>query len=337
MKQEVEAVFGGSGINLSDDAVRARSGWGFLYTFSLAHLAYLKVHHPAEFSRAAHVAMAGEYLLYRLTGKWGIDRSTATPFYLADQVAGCWYSPYLDALGLREAQLPSLGQSGDTLGCLTPEAAARCGLSTDTTVRLGSFDHPGGAIAGGVIEEGDLLVSCGTSWVCLFPVRDRTVCLREKLLCDPFLSPEGCFAGMFSLVKIGETLDAAIRLYAGEDDDRFDRFYAMAEAAGLGADGLRLDPMNDPLPLPNGNVEALARAVVEWIASALRGSMRQIEAYGITFRRAVMAGGPSRNPICRAIVEEIIGVPVDYRFGVSSGAVGAAMIARGDLARLRAP
>lgn len=98
----------------------------------------------------------------------------------------------------------------------------------------------------------------------------------------PFLSPEGCFAGMILSGQNRRTHDAAIRLYAGEDDDRFDRFYAMAEAAGLGADGLRLDPMNDPLPLPNGNVEALARAVVEWIASALRGSMRQIEAYGIT-------------------------------------------------------
>ena len=42
-----------------------------------------------------------------------------------------------------------------------------------------------------------------------------------------------------------------------------------------------------------------------------------------------MADGPSRNPICRRLVAEGIGIPVEYRYGASSGAVGAAMLARG--------
>ncbi len=311
---------------LSPTATRARTGWPFHGAFPLGHLCYLKTHFPAEYARAVTVTMSGEYLLRRLCGRWGIDRSSATPFFLLEQETGRWHKPYLDALGIDEAMLPSVGKSGDLLGHLTPEAAAATGLDTACEVRLGSFDHPGGARASEVNEEGDLLISCGTSWVCLFPVRDRELVLRQELLCDPYRSPEGCWAGMFSIAKVGEVLDRAVELYAGSDDGRFDRFYAMAEAAS--ANGMMID-LNAPLPEANGNEAALARAVIETIARTLRESMARIEAEGITFRRAVMAGGPSRNPICRRLVEHVLGIPVEYRYGASSGAVGAAMLARG--------
>ena len=311
---------------LSPAVTRARTGWPFHGAFPLGHLCYLKAHHPEVFSRAAYVTMSGEYLLWRLCGKWGIDRSSATPFFLLEQETGRWHKPYLDALGIREEQLPTVGQSGDLLGYLTPEAAAATGLDATCEVRLGSFDHPGGARAGNVTEEGDLLVSCGTSWVCLFPVRDRSLVLRQQLLCDPYRSPEGCWAGMFSIAKVGEVLDRAVMQYAGSDDGRFDRFYAMAETAD--ASGITID-LTAPLPAADGNEAALARAVIEAIAGTLRDSMRRIEAEGITFRRAVMAGGPSRNPICRKLVERVLGIPVEYRYGASSGAVGAAMLAHG--------
>lgn len=314
---------------LSREATRARTGWPFSGGFPLGHLAYLKVHHPDLLAKAATVTMSGEYLLYRLCGKWGIDRSTATPFYLLEQETGRWYKPYLDALGITEDQLPAVGKSGDILGHLTPEAAAACGLDTDCEIRLGSFDHPGGARASDVTKEGDLLVSCGTSWVCFFPVANRQAILDQKLLCDPYQSPEGCWAGMFSVARVGELIDRAVLLYAGEDDARFDRFYNMAKEAGAGAGGVKID-LKEELPLPDGKNNAnLARALIEAIAGELRDSMHRVESIGITFRRAVMAGGPSRNPICRDIVAEVIGIPVEYHYGVSSGAVGAAMLARG--------
>ncbi len=311
---------------LSREATRARTGWPFHDAFPLAHLCYLKVHFPAEFAAAKTVTMSGEYLLWRLCGKWGIDRSTATPFFLLEQETGRWHKPYLDALGLTEAQLPTVGQTGDLLGTLTPEAAAATGLDTDCGVYLGSFDHPGGARASDIREEGDLLISCGTSWVCLFPVMDRALVLRQKLLCDPFLSAEGsAWAGIFSVAQVGTLLDRAIVKYAGEGDDRFDRFYAMADAAAEAAD---LD-LEAPLPDANGNEAALCRGVLCAITVRLRAAMANIEAEGIPFRRAVMVGGPSRSPVCRKIVAEMLGIPVEYRFGASSGAVGAALLARG--------
>lgn len=327
MTEEVAAVLQPqfSAEYLSPKATRARTGWPFHGAFPLGHLCYLKTHFPAQFDAAAYVTMSGEYLLWRLCGKWGIDRSSATPFFLLEQETGRWHKPYLDALGIREEQLPTVGKSGDLLGYLTPEAAAATGLDTDCAIHLGSFDHPGGARASDVTEEGDLLVSCGTSWVCLFPVRDRELILRQELLCDPYQSPEGCWAGMFSIAKVGEVLDRAVALYAGTDDARFDRFYTMSN--GASSNGLVID-LTAPLPLPNGNEASLARAVLEAIGLRLRESMQNIEKEGISFRRAVMVGGPSRNPICRKITAEVIGIPVEYRYGASSGAVGAAMLAR---------
>lgn len=338
MQEECDIVFSSvtDPMFFDGDVTRARAGWRFRGAFPLGHLAYLKVRHPDEFARTAKVAMSGEYLLWRLCGKWGIDRSTATPFFLVEQETAKYFQPYLDMLGITEDMLPPVGRSGDVLGALTPEAAEACGLTTECIVHLGSFDHPGGAVASGTVNEGDLLVSCGTSWVCLFPTHDRQMILREQMLCDPFLSPEGCWAGMFSITRVGEIIDRAVELYAGTDADRFDRFYKMADEAGEGAGGVCFDPTEGDLPLPGEATAAqLARAVLEGVGRKLRESMARVEANGISFTRAVMAGGPSRNPICRKIVESVIGIPIEYRYGVSSGAVGAAIMARGDLDKIR--
>lgn len=321
--QILRPVFGDE--YLSREVTRARSGWPFHDAFPLAHLCYLKVHFPAALAAAKTVAMSGEYLLWRLCGKWGIDRSTATPFFLLEQETGRWHKPYLDALGIDASMLPAVGRTGDKLGNLTAEAATATGLDPDCAVYLGSFDHPGGARASDIRNEGDLLISCGTSWVCLFPVKDRDLVLRQKLLCDPFLSPEGAWAGIFSVPQVGTLLDRAIAKYAGEDADRFDRFYAMADAATATAD-IDLDA---PLPDADGNEPALCRGVLCAITARLRAAMGNIEAEGIAFRRAVMVGGPSRSPVCRKIVAEQLGIPVEYHFGASSGAVGAALLARG--------
>ena len=81
MTEEIEAVFGK---DFGPD-VRESVGWALAPSFPLGHLSHLRLHDPQLLDRAAKVCMATEYVLHRLTGQWGIDVSTAVPFYLCDQ------------------------------------------------------------------------------------------------------------------------------------------------------------------------------------------------------------------------------------------------------------
>lgn len=328
MAAESEIVFGSEMIE--SEKVRSLSGWPFLGTFSLAHLAHLKIKHPDLFSKAAKITMSGEYLNFCLCGKWGIDRSSATPFYLLDQTKGTWHKPYLKALGIDETMLPTVMQTGDVLGTVTKEAAEKCGLSTDTKVVLGAFDHPCAAFASDIVEEGQMLLSCGTSWVCLFPLRNRQMIMEHKLLCDVYRAPEGCYGAMASVPNIGPTLDGIIRLCAGDTTNMYDKFYELADAAKPGAGGLEIDMTAKCLPSVIGYSSSdIARAAIEGIGRALLQSIKQLQENGIQFKNAVMVGGPSQNKTCRDILSDILKMPVDYKYGVNSGAVGAALIAQG--------
>lgn len=328
MAKEAEAIF--SLDMIESEKVRRLSGWPFLGTFSLAHLAYIKQKRPDIFRNTAKFAMSGEYLNYCLCGKWGIDRSSATPFYLLDQISGEWHKPYLDALGINNNMLPKVMRTGDVLGTLTEKAAKMCGLTTGTKLVLGAFDHPCAAFASGIVDEGQMLLSCGTSWVCLFPLHNRELIMEQKLLCDIFKAPGGCYAGMFSLPNVGSALKDIMRRCVGETENMHEKFYALAGEAKPGAGGLKIDITADEIPSLAGYLKSqIARAALEGIARALLKSIIRLKESGIHIQTAVMAGGPSQNKICRDIISGILKIPVEHKFGVNSGAVGAALIARG--------
>ena len=162
-------------------------GWPGLPAFPLAHLHWLRREQPA----ALHGALAGmnnDFLAWRLCGRRALDHSSATPFYLQDQLRRAYHEPYLAAFGLTERQLPELVSSGTRIGTLRAERTAP-GLTADTAVYAGSFDHPAAARALDVTHPDVLLVSCGTSWVGFQPVPGRRI--ASGVLLDPFLSEAG--------------------------------------------------------------------------------------------------------------------------------------------------
>ena len=86
---------------LDPASIHEVTGWPFGGGFPLAQLGWLRAHRPEAWRAAAHAGMNTDWLLHRLTGRWGMDPSTATTFYLYDQRAGGWHQPHLELLGLR--------------------------------------------------------------------------------------------------------------------------------------------------------------------------------------------------------------------------------------------
>jgi xylulokinase len=307
--------------------VRQVAGWPCVQSFPLAHLAWLRENRPAIFSRAGHCGMDTDWLLHRLTGQWRMDHSTATTFHLQEQTAGAFYTPFLRRLGIAPAQLSPLVRSGVAVGPLTAPALRDTGLSARTTVVTGCFDHPAAARAVGVLAPGQLMLSCGTSWVGFAPHPDRQGILAAGLLCDPFLSAsQGPWAGMFSVPYIGRTIDWYVdHVIAPGARDRLRVFDEAAGQAAPGAGGLSIDLREPPraLAADRGNV---SRAVMEGAARLIHEKIQDLRTRGFRYDGAVMVGGPARSPVWPGIVADITGLAVTIG-GRSAGAQGAAILA----------
>ncbi|MFH1904430.1 MAG: FGGY family carbohydrate kinase [bacterium] len=327
--------------NLDQDKVHNIVGWPWSGGFPMAHLAWLKQNIPHVYNRACRFSMNTDYLLYRLTGCWAMDTSTATTFYLQDQVNSCWYKPYLDELEIKENSLSKLTPSGSELGFLTQDAANDTGLSTDTLVVLGAFDHPSAARGTGTLDTGDLLVSCGTSWVGFYPIQNRDIALSQNMLIDPFLRPSGPWGAMFSLPCVGEKIDWYIDnvIVSPKDQiswaEKYSRFNINAQKSTVGANGLYLNLVDDIKTIESNlsylkrsyNTRDISRAVMEGVAYKMRERIEKLSSAGIAANNITMVGGPSESPIWPQIFSDVTGLEVKLLNGETAGALGAAILA----------
>lgn len=333
---QMEEIFPG----LDKHSVYNMVGWPFNRGwFPMAHLGWLKKHQPKTYRRAARYCMNSDWLMYRLTGRWGMDYSTASTFYLIDQVNFRWHKPYLDMLEIPEEAISKLGPSGSVLGPLTHQGAEDTGLSEKTLVVLGAFDHPSAARGTGFINVGDLLLSCGTSWVGFYPIADRSLGISQELLVDPFLTPNGPWATLFSLPEIGRRIDWYLENLVLKEEENPDEKYAIfsesSEKAPPGARGHYINPFLDSKNIPEAEIdlhahrsrEEIARAVMEGPALRMRYSIERLARAGIRADRIAMVGGPSESPVWPRIVAEITGLELKLINGQTAGAVGAAILA----------
>lgn len=312
---------------LTPAAVAEVTGWPCVTAFPLAHLAWLREHEPERFAEAEHYGMTADWLLHRLTDAWHLDCSSATTCHLQDQERLLWHTPFLDRLGIDPAGLSTLCPSGTALGPLTDRVCQDTGLPASAVVVSGCFDHPAAARACGVLSPGQLLLSCGTSWVGFTPLPTRRAVLGADLLCDPFLAPGGGpWGGIFSVPRIGTTIDWYIaHCIAPGEGEPLRVFNERALEAAPGANGLRLDLREEPRPL-DAHPRDISRAVMEGAARLLREKLDDLAVYGITFTEATLVGGPAESPVWPNIVAATTGLSLQYGTR-TAGAEGAAMLA----------
>ena len=319
---------------LDADEIHRRAGWPWNGTMPLAHLAWYRDNMPELWEKAGFYAMNSDYMYHKLSGRLVLDPSKATTFYLQDQSTGKWNQGLLDFLGIDESSLATILPSGAVVGPIVPELCDATGLSPETKIVTGSFDHPSAARSTGVFEEGDLLISAGTSWVTFAPVQDRQVGLDNGMLIDPFLSPGGCYGVMFALTSVAEKIDVLLKQRFGDGDDLYKRFDLTAIESPPGARGLLLDPWQmSPEEIADGSRDVdddvFSRALMEGCAFLLKNRIEKLRgALSTEVRRIVMVGGPTKSPIWPGILAAIIGAPIHIpESGPHAGALGAAILA----------
>ena len=308
------------------DALYEKIGWRPFPGFPLAYLAWINAHRRDLLDRAKTVCMSAEYFNLALTGKLGISPSMGTPFYLMDQAKGEYNLELIDRIGVRLDQLPPVYNKGTVVGTVTPEAAKRVKLEVGTPVVLGSFDHPSCATGAGVYNEGEMLLSCGTSWVEFFPIKDRSFGIGTRFLVDRYMLSGAEYCVMSSIASISVKIDSLRAKLLGIISHR--EFDELSLKAPVGSNGLEFQFDEGDIERAKGHDKYdIARAITESAAKLLKKNLAIAEAKGLTVDRVTMVGGMTNSAVCVQIIAETLGRDIRVVNGVSAGAVGAAMLA----------
>jgi gluconokinase len=144
-------------------AIYSRTGCPLHPMYWPSKILWMRQETPQVFARTAKFLSIKEYILYRLLGKFVVDRSIASGTGLYNFKTLSWDEELLAALGIGEDKLSQVLSTTHVERGLTPAAAAALGLKTGTAVVLGAGDGVMSAVGSGAVNPGQLTAMIGTS------------------------------------------------------------------------------------------------------------------------------------------------------------------------------
>ena len=332
---------------LDPDEVRRWSGWRLSGGSVLAHIGWLRRFEPATYEAARYFLQVNDYVLYRLTGTPWQDPSSAGYSTLYNIVESRWEPRALAALGISDGRLPAVEPSGQRLAMLKPEVARAMGLDGEVWVMNGAHDQYAAALGAGVIQPGQVLLSCGTAWVILVTTDgpawgDGTNAMAVSRHAVPEL-----WGALRSMGGVGTTVewyvDTILAPYGGHTaGSRGGAFAFMDQELGNippGANGLCCFPLGGARGRETAGQSALwgltarhsqadiGRAVLEGIAFELRRLIEGTHSERLPIDSLVMVGGAAQSAWWPQIVADVTGRPVTVPAVQEAGARGAALLA----------
>jgi xylulokinase len=300
--------------------------------FQAPKVLWLARHEPDAYARLASVLLPKDYVRLRLTGEHATDASDAAGTLLLDVRARDWSAEILDALEIPVEWMPRVHEGPDVTGALRDDVAAELGLPAGLPVAAGGGDNAAAAVGVGVVREGALASSIGTSGV-IFAHRDAFApdpSGRVHAFCH-------AVPGAWHLMSVTLSAGGSLSWWRDRAGADFDTLVAEAEAVKPGAEGLVFLPYLTGERTPHADPDAraaftgleirhdrgaLVRAVLEGVACGLRDSFDLVGGG----ERGRVSGGGARSELWLKIVASVLEVPLE-RLAVEEGAAyGAALL-----------
>jgi xylulokinase len=308
--------------------------------FTAPKILWVKQNEPEVYAKAKHILLPKDYLRYKLTGVFALDKAGGAGTTLFDLKSRTWSEEVLQALDIDPGWMPPTLEGPEQTGTITPEAAAAAGLSPGTPVVAGGGDQAAQAVGVGAVESGIVALTLGTSGV-VFAATDSAL-----------IEPEGrlhafCHAVPDKWHLMGVMLSAGGSLQWYRDTMApgidFDRLLEEAEAAPVGSEGLQFLPYLSgertphPDPLARGawvgltqrhGRAHLTRAVLEGVTFGLKDSFELIRGAGLGEIRQVRAsGGGVKSRLWRQILADVLECELVTPNTSEGAAYGAALLA----------
>ena len=331
------------------DAIRAAigprrlveiTGNDALTGFTAPKLLWVRDHEPEAWARVAHVLLPKDYVRYRLTGAFALDKADGAGTILFDLAARSWSPEVLDALGIDPAWMPPTYEGPEITGTITREAAAVTGLRPGTPVVAGGGDQAANAVGVGAVVPGRVALSLGTSGV-VFATTDRPIfdaAGRVHAFCH-------AVPGRWHLMSVMLSAAGSLRWLrdAIAPGEPFDRLVGAAGSVPAASDGLLFLPYLTgercpyPDPLARGafvgltlahDVRHMTRSVLEGVAFGLRDGLDLMVEAGMPVPAQVRAsGGGTASALWCQILADVLEAEIVLPATTEGAAYGAALLA----------
>jgi xylulokinase len=317
--------------------------------FTAPKIEWVRRHEPEVIARVAHVLLPKDYVRYRLTGEFHTDVADASGTSLLEVGKRAWSQEMLDALGIPPGWMPRVHESPVVCSEVSSSGFADCILPAGTPVVAGAGDQAAQAIGSGIVEEGLVSATLGTSGVVFAASDSYRVDPRGRLHAFCHAVP-----GKWHLMGVVLSAGGSFRWYRDticepelreareEGGDAYELMTAAAEEVTAGCDGLiflpyltgERTPHPDPhargafvgLTLRHGRAH-LTRAVMEGVTFALRDSFELMRDLGLTFDEVRASGGGANSPFWRRMMADVFATPVVTTKVTEGAAYGAALLA----------
>lgn len=325
---------------LGKDRLIAITGNDALTGFTAPKILWVAQNEPEIYARARHILLPKDYVRFRLTGDYAMDKADGAGTILFDLAERDWSAAVLDALDIPAAWLPPTFEGPTITGHINAAAAEATGLRAGTPVIAGGGDQAAGAVGTGAVTEGVVSLALGTSGV-VFATTDK-----------PFIEPDGrlhafCHSVPNKWHLMGVMLSAAGSLRWYRDTlapgTSYDDLLAPAADVAVGSEGLLFLPYltgertPHPDPLARGAFVGLTvrhtkphmtRAVLEGVAFGLRDSFELMRNAGLgQIDQVRVAGGGARSPLWRQILADVFNTELVTVNTTEGAAYGAALLA----------
>lgn len=308
--------------------------------FTAPKILWVARNEPDAYRRIAHILLPKDYIRYRMSGEYAMDKADGAGTVLFDLKKRDWSPEVASALDIQMAWLPRTFEGTEVTGVVSAQAAEACGLKAGTPIVAGGGDQAAGAVGVGAVEAGIVALTVGTSGVVFAPTS------------APLVEPDGrlhafCHAAPGMWHFMGVMLSAAGSLQWYRDTlapgMSFDDLLIEAASAPAGAEGLQFIPYlsGERTPHPDPLARAgfigltlrhsrghLTRAVLEGVAYGLKDSFELIRSAGSGPVVQVRAsGGGTKGKLWREILASVLGVELVTVNTAEGAAFGAALLA----------
>lgn len=308
--------------------------------FTAPKILWVQQNEAEIYARARHILLPKDYIRYRLTGDYAMDKADGSGTILFDLKNRDWSPEVLAALDIPANWLPPTFEGPAVTGYVSMLAAGETGLVQGIPVVGGGGDQAAQAVGVGAVQPGIIALTLGTSGV-VFATTE-----------SPLIEPEGrlhafCHAVPDRWHFMGVMLSAAGSLQWYRDTlapgVSFDTLVNEAGDIKAGSEGLLFLPYltGERTPYPDPLVRAawigltvrhtrahMTRAVLEGVAFGIKDSFRLILQAGLGHIEQVrISGGGAKSELWRQIMADVLGVELVTVNTTEGAAYGAALLA----------
>ena len=310
---------------------------------------WIKNHLPDVYEKTRYFGHINTMLGVMLTGKFAIDRSNASYTSMFNTRETLEWDPELARkIGIDFEKLPPLMNSDEVLGGLANEDFIKLGIPAGTPVVIGGGDTACASLAAGIVKNGDVCESVGTTNVLTICVDkpnfspsniNRCHVVRGTWIYQGAMSHAGGSLRWFRDEFCPDLVRAGVELSESE----YDLMTRAASQSAPGANGVIFLPymMGERSPIWDSDARGVffgmslntqRRDLIRAILEAAGYGTRQLKEIaedltGLEIKKFASLGGGARSEVWSQIKADVIGVDIDVLDMNDMAPVGAALLA----------